>query len=134
MVRRTAALVTAALTLTAPGYAAWSSDANGSAAAAAKTLPAGNVPNQPTASGSNVTVSWSASTFAGGGNVPAYVVRRYDTLGVEATVLAACSGLVTATTCTENGVPSGAWKYTVSPAAGSWRGIESGQSAPVVVV
>ena len=41
---------------------------------------------------------------------------------------------VAALTCTETGVPTGTWKYTITPAAGAWRGTESGQSALVVVL
>jgi hypothetical protein len=41
---------------------------------------------------------------------------------------------VGATTCTENSVPTGAWKYTVTPAAGAWRGIEGGMSATITVL
>lgn len=115
--------------------AAWQSGASGAGASAAKTMPGGNVPNPPTAAGANVTVTWSASAFAGGGNVPAYVVRRFNALtSTESAVLAACSGLVAGTTCTENGVPAGSWKYTVTPAAGNWRGTQSGQSASVLVL
>jgi hypothetical protein len=115
--------------------AAWQAGASGAAASAARTMPAGAVPNQPTAAGANVTVTWSASAFAGGGNVPAYVVRRFNALtSTEGTVLTACSGLVAGTTCTENNVPTGSWKYTVTPAAGNWRGTQSGQSASVLVL
>lgn len=115
--------------------AAWQSAADGAGASAARTMPAGNVPNPPTAAGVNVTVTWTASAFAGGGNVPAYVVRRFNALtSTESTVLANCSGLVAGTTCTENSVPAGSWKYTVTPAAGNWRGIQSGQSASVLVL
>jgi hypothetical protein len=42
--------------------------------------------------------------------------------------------LVGATTCTENGVPTGTWKYTLTPAAGAWRGIEGAMSATITVL
>jgi hypothetical protein len=81
-----------------------------------------------------VTVTWTASTFAGGTPVPGYVVRRFDSLTqAEATVLPACSGIVSGTSCVESGVPVGSWTYTVTPAAGTWRGAQSAQSAAVVV-
>jgi hypothetical protein len=134
-VRRALVLLLVAAMPVGTASAAWQSTAGGDGASAAKTMPAGNVPNPPTAAGSNVTVTWSASPFAGGGSVPAYVVRRFNAVtSAESTVLAACSGLVAALTCTENNVPTGSWKYTVTPAAGSWRGTQSGQSASVLVV
>jgi hypothetical protein len=81
-----------------------------------------------------VTLSWAASNFAGGGVVPGYVIRRFNSVSqAEATVLTVCAGTVSGTTCTENGVSVGSWKYTVTPAAGSWRGAQSAQSAAVVV-
>lgn len=128
------ALLVAAV-LAGGAWAAWLPGGSGSGAARAKSLPAGNVPNPPSALLRSVTVTWTASTFVGGTPVPAYVVRRFNAIGgAEGTVLSACSGLVTATTCTENNVPIGTWKYTVTPAAGAWRGTQSGQSAPVLVL
>lgn len=82
-----------------------------------------------------MTVTWAASSFAGGDAVPSYVVRRFNALtGAEGTVGAACSGLVSATSCVEAGVPTGSWKYSVTPAAGAWRGGQSAQGNTVVVV
>ena len=96
-------------------------------------MPAGNVPSGTAAVGS-VTVTWTASTFAGGAPVPGYVIRRFNSVtAAEAPVLSACSGIRSGTSCTESGVPIGSWKYTVTPAAGSWRGTQSAQSAAVVV-
>jgi hypothetical protein len=67
--------------------------------------------------------------------VPGYVVKRYDAItNAVQTVLAGCSGTVAAVTCTESGVPTGTWKYTITPAAGAWRGTESGLSATIVVL
>jgi hypothetical protein len=122
-----------ALALAAPAAGAWSAAATGSGAAAAKTMPAGNTPTGTAAIGS-VTVTWTASTFAGGTPVPGYVIRRFNSVTqAEATVLAACNGIVAGTSCVESGVPIGSWKYTVTPAAGTWRGAESAQSLAVVV-
>jgi hypothetical protein len=132
-VRRAAAILVGALTLAAPAAGAWSAGAGGSGAAAARTMPAGNVPSGTAAIGS-VTVTWTASTFAGGTPVPGYVVRRFNTVtAAEATVLSACSGIRSGTSCTESGVPTGSWKYSVTPAAGTWRGGQSAQSAAVTV-
>jgi hypothetical protein len=113
--------------------ASWAVGLAGNGATKAKTMPAGNVPSG-TVSGRSVTLTWTASAFAGGGNSPAYVIRRFNSLTqAEATVLSACSGLVAATTCTENNVPLGTWQYTVTPAAGAWRGTQSGKSAVLLV-
>jgi hypothetical protein len=115
---------------------AWSPRGAGNGAARSQVISTstGNVPTGSVASHS-VTLTWSASHFAGGGNVPSYVVKRYDALSnAVQTVLAGCSGLVGATTCTESSVPTGTWKYTITPAAGSWRGIESAKSATVTVL
>jgi hypothetical protein len=65
----------------------------------------GNVPNG-SASGSSVTLTWTASLFADGSTIPSYAIRRFNALtSAETTVLSACSGIVTGTTYTENGVP-----------------------------
>jgi hypothetical protein len=132
-VRRAAAIAAGALVLAAPAAGAWSAGASGSGAAAARTMPAGTIPSGSAGAGS-VTVSWTASTFAGGTPVPGYVVRRFNSVTqAEATVLPACAGIVSGTSCVESGVPTGSWKYTVTPAAGTWRGAQSAQSAAVVV-
>jgi hypothetical protein len=81
-----------------------------------------------------VTVSWAAVSFPGGGPVGGYRVRRYNAItNVEDTVLAGCVGTVLATSCVEQNAPIGAWKYTVTPAKGLWRGGESPNSATVIV-
>jgi hypothetical protein len=127
-------VVVLALALCGVAHASWSGGGSGAAATAAKTMPTGNVPSG-TVAGHSVTLTWEASTFAGGDPVAGYVVRRFDSVTqVEATVLSACDGIVSATTCTENAVPTGTWVYTVTPAAGSWRGSQSGQSAVVTVL
>jgi hypothetical protein len=127
-------LVAAALAAqTGTAAAAWAPSGNGSDAAKAKQMPNGN---QPTASISNrdVTVSWAASSFSGGGNVSGYTVKRYDTNGNSQSIGSACSGTVSGLTCTENGVPAGTWKYSVTPKQGNnWTGTESSQSASVTV-
>ena len=127
-------LLSLTLVLAVPASAGWDTSGSGAGAAAAKTMTGGNVPSG-TVAGSNVTVSWSASSFAEGGAVPSYVVKRYNALsGAVQTIGAGCAGLVSGTSCTENGVPIGTWKYSVTPAAGAWRGAESAQSANVVVL
>lgn len=99
----------------------------------AKMLGSGNVP-AGSVSGHKVTVTWTATSYTNGGTAAGYVVRRYNaSTGVLQTIGANCSGTITALTCTENGVPSGSWKYTVTPATGNWRGPESAKSATVAV-
>ena len=128
-------LIALALGLTGSAAAAWnmSTNVSGPAVTRARALSTSAAPTA-TFARPKVTVSWSASSFAGGGAAPAYVVRRYNVVtGVSQAGSNSCSGLVTALTCTENNTPAGTFRYTVTSAVGAWRGIESPQSAPVVV-
>lgn len=115
------------------GNAAWGLGTSGTGAAKAKSMSAGNTPSA-SVSENDVTVTWAASAFPEGGSIDSYIVKRYNTLGAAQTVLANCAGTVSGTTCTENDVPIGTWRYTVTPALGLWRGGESAQSADVVVL
>jgi hypothetical protein len=125
--------IAAALLVVPTASAAWSLSAIGSAAARAKALGTGNIPSA-TVSGKKVTVTWSASTFSNGGNVPGYVVRRYNaSTGVLQTIGASCTGTIAALTCTERNAPAGGWNYTVTPAVANWRGGESAKSTTVTV-
>jgi hypothetical protein len=127
------AVLAASIAFGGTASASWNHSGNGSSSSKAKTMPTGN---QPTASVSNrdVTVSWSQSTFAGGTPVSGYAVKRYDTNGNSQSIGSNCSGTVSGLTCTENGVPAGTWKYTVTPKQGNnWTGAESPQSASVTV-
>jgi hypothetical protein len=127
-----AALV--ALASARAGEAAWSALRSGNGATKSKTMPAANGVPAGTVTSHDVTLTWSAAHFADGSSVPGYVVKRYDAVtNAQQTVLSACNGIVAATTCVEHSVPTGTWKYTVTPAAGSWRGTESAQSAIVIV-
>ena len=124
-----------AIALAAPAAgasASWPGGGSGSQSAKAVSMPTGNT---PTAAVSNrsVTVSWTGSTLPGGAAISTYVVNRYDTNGNAQTIGSACSGTVSATTCTESSVPGGTWKYTVAPTLSNWTGGESGQSASVTV-
>src|SRR3954468_10401362 len=113
--------------------ASWSTNGSGSGYSKARSMPAGNTPTI-SISGRNVTVSWTASSFSGGPAVTGYVVQRYNTGGTLQSIGANCSGTISALTCTENNVPSGSWKYSVTPKEGSnWLGTESSQSATQVV-
>ncbi len=122
----------AALTMVASATAAWQSPGSGSGYSGTKTMPTGSTPSA-SVSNRKVTVSWSASTLPGGGAVDGYLVKRYDTGGVQQTIGADCSGTIAALTCTENSVPPGSWRYTVTPLLGNWRGSESPMSSTVTV-
>ena len=118
----------ALLALCSPALASWNGNGSGSSYAKARSLPA---PAAPTTSvtGRSVTVSWVAP----GGSVPitGYLIKRYNGSDVEQTVLAGCTGTIATTSCTENAVPAGSWRYTVTAVRGNWRGNESPKSAAV---
>jgi hypothetical protein len=97
----------------------------------AQLVPPGNTPDA-SALGRDMTVSWAESFLTGGAASTGYELRRYDTDGVEETVLDGCSGIITGLSCTENSVPTGAWRYTVTPLFGSWTGTASLKSAAEV--
>jgi hypothetical protein len=126
----------AALALPATGGAAWSVGRTSTGAIGTKTMPTAALPAPSgSASSHDVTVTWTASQFADGTPMPSYIVKRYNALtNALQTTLAACSGNVGGTSCVEHSVPTGTWKYTVTPAAGVWRGTESPKSATVTVL
>lgn len=106
----------------------------GNGASASTAVDQGAAP-EVTSTGRTVTVSWAVSTLANGEAVAGYSVQRYDaaTLSPQ-TVRSACTGTLTATTCTESNLPAGRWVYTVTPRfATYWRGAESVRSNPVTV-
>lgn len=114
-------------------FAAWSGQGSGSGAGAATVMPTGSTPTG-TAVGTSVTVSWTAATLADGGPVAGYVLKRYNsTSGSPATVGASCSGVITATSCTESSVAAGTWVYTDTPVDSNWTGGQSPDSAAVSV-
>ena len=118
----------------AAAWASWSagSTPGGHANAAASTVDRGATPTAVAATGS-VTVSWAASTLTSGDPVAGYLITRYDTAtNTVQTIAAGCAGVITATTCTETGLPDGHWVYTVTPVIGTyWAGAESPPSGPV---
>jgi hypothetical protein len=138
-VKRAASLLAAAvalgLALASPGAGSWSVPGTGTGAVAAKAMPPGSVPDV-TVSSHDVTLTWAAGSFAGGGSVSAYVVTRYDAVtGIVQTTLAGCAGKVAALSCTEQSVPTGTWTYTITPASGDhWLGAEGAKSLPAVVL
>jgi hypothetical protein len=110
-------------------YAFWQTESSNYAAAAADSIPAGGTP-AVTANGAGLSVSWTAATTASGRPVSGYTVTRYAvaTGGTAIPATGACAGIVTALTCTEQGLPGGIWYYTVTPAIALWTGAESPRS------
>jgi hypothetical protein len=125
-------VIAALVTMGGQAGAAWGVSDAGSGFAQARQMPSGNTPSAAV-SGRNVTVSWAASTFPGGVAVSGYSVRRYGPGDTEASVGNDCSGTLSTLSCTERGVPSGTWRYTVTPNQGNWTGAESTKSAAVAV-
>jgi len=128
-------LVVAVVAVGFPGGAAagWTKPSSGSSQAKAKTLGAGNAPTT-TVAGHKVTVRWTASSYAEGGNAAGYLIKRYNAVtGVVQTIGSACNGTIAALTCVENSVPTGSWQYSVTPATANWRGPEGAKSTTVVV-
>ncbi len=81
-----------------------------------------------------MAVSWSAVTFPDGVGVGGYRVARYAAgTGTPATVLSACTGTISALTCTEAAVPPGTWRYGITPVRNAWSGAESAWSTNAVV-
>ncbi len=115
-------------------WASWSarSSPGGHGAAAAAAVESGAPPSAVSAVDA-VTVTWAASTLSSGAPVAGYFITRYDaTTLISRTVATGCAGLITATTCTETGLPDGRWVYTVTPAIGThWIGTASPMSEPV---
>ncbi len=117
-------LLTPALAL-----AAWTAAGSGDAATKAFAMPTGDVP-AVSVTGRNVSLTWSAGSFPNGDPVAGYLVRRYPAGGGPAeTVLPGCAGVQASTSCVENAVPAGDWRYTITPVHGGWTGNESAPSA-----
>jgi hypothetical protein len=104
---------------------------SGNGASAAAAVNGGNAPTV-NASGSSVTVSWSASTLSGGTAVAGYAVKRYSSTNVLQTIGAGCASTIVVLTCTETSVPNGTWKYGVTPVKATWTGAESSKTSVVV--
>ena len=135
MRRRSLLLILVAAVVAFPGgaAAAWVLHGSGPGAALAQTLSQGHAP-AGAVTGHKVKVTWTASSYTNGGVAAAgYIIKRYNTAGVLQTIGSACTGTIVGLTCTESGVPSGTWQYTVTPATANWRGPESPKSAVVTV-
>jgi Ice-binding-like len=120
--------------LTGAAWAYWTvaSVPGGTGASAVASVDQGARPTAAAAGGA-VTVGWAASTLSSGDPVTGYLVSRYDASTLaRATVQAGCAGALVALSCTEAGVPTGSWVYSVTPVVGlSWRGPESPKSSAV---
>ena len=106
----------------------------GTGAGGAATLGGGTTPIVGTAGSANAAVHWGPTTLNAGGDADGYVIRRYDGItDEEETVGEDCAGTIVALTCTESDLPSGRWRYTVTPVfGGNWHGAESARSGPVI--
>jgi hypothetical protein len=133
-VRRTLAFGLACTLVTGLAWGYWSigSLPGGNGQAQAATVGQGNTPTT-TVNGNAITVSWAASTLTNGQAVDGYKIKRYSAGShVSQTILSACTGTVTATSCVESNVPTGDWVYTVTPVfATNWLGAESQDSDAV---
>ncbi len=130
-----AGLLVVCLTLsTATAWAFWTAGSvlGGYGAAAVSSVNQGATPTGSVA-GNAVTVSWAPTTLITGIAVSGYTVKRYSGPTAQ-TILTACTGTITSTSCVEGNVPTGVWTYTVTPLfATNWVGVESAKSANVVV-
>ncbi|MDG4822578.1 hypothetical protein O7635_12020 [Asanoa sp. WMMD1127] len=95
------------------------------------TLSPGNKP-AVTADGNLVTVSWKPNSF-GERKVDSYRIQRYDLAGAVQQPRGSCEENVAKESCTDSGVPTGSWRYTVVPVKGGWTGPESAKSDAVIV-
>jgi hypothetical protein len=96
-------------------------------------MPNGSAPSGA-ASGTSVTLTWTGVDLSSGPSVADYVIKRYNAAnGTPVAVGSGCSGVVTATSCTEIGVSAGSWFYTVTPVQFNWSGGASSDSAAVTV-
>jgi hypothetical protein len=129
-------LTVAALVVLVPAavaLAGWMIQLGSGATAAAL---AGDLPtvSQPTATreAADVAITWPAASLPDGRAVAGYVVSsRHSVTGVARNVGGTCAGVLTSTQCTDPGVPSGTWTWSVAAAEGSWRGPASPQSNAV---
>lgn len=112
--------------------ATWLATASGLATSKALAVNGASAPSA-TVSNRSVELTWTASTLSDGSPVTGYIVKRYDSSGVEQTISSGtCASTVAGTSCSETGVPSGSWQYSVTPAHNGWRGPESPTASATV--
>lgn len=139
--RRLVLLLVAVVSLAGSATVAWSywsgfgAPLQGTGVAGGVTVNRGAAPAVSAINGTSAALSWGASTLSDGEPVDGYVVKRYDSsTGTLQPLGAGCSGTITTRSCTETGVPTGAWRYTVTPVlASNWRGTESSQSGMLTI-
>ena len=105
-----ASLLVVCMTLsTATAWAFWTavSVLGGNGAAAVTSVNQGATPTASVA-GNAVTVSWAATTLTTGQAVTGYSIKRYSGSTAQ-TILTACTGTITSTSCVESNVPTGVW-------------------------
>ena len=118
-------LLIAVLGVIGLGVAAWAfftaiGSGSGSASTGSVSAPTVTVP--ASVSGTTVPVSWTASTVSGGRSVDGYYVQRF----AGSTPSAACGSSpgsllpATPTTCSDTGVSSGIYTYTVTAVYRTW--------------
>jgi hypothetical protein len=128
------AALAAGLLATFVALALWTTGGAGSASASVGTLnPATNVAGNP--SSSTVAVSWTASSPSFGVTAQGYFVTRVSI--ADSSQTAACgsdsSHLLTGTSCSDTGVPTGTYQYVVTAVFATWTAVSS-PSANVSVV
>lgn len=121
--RTTAGLIAALLTVpavTGVAYAYWSSRGAATAAASTGTLNPATGVTAAAPSLASASVSWTPPTAPGsGGSLRYYVERTTGTTTVAACGTSAGSTIAT-TSCTDSGVPSGSYTYSVVTIFNSW--------------
>ncbi|MBI4884192.1 MAG: hypothetical protein HY826_09075 [Actinobacteria bacterium] len=125
------AVAVSALATSSHAAATFGVVASGGVPSLAQSVPQAAAP-LAAATGSVATVSWSATSLSGGTPAEIYSVRRYDLAGMLLATLTDCA-TGGALSCTEMGVPTGSYRYTVQAGIQGWHGIESAASAEVVV-
>lgn len=112
-------------------HAAFVASGSGSGAAKAVTLPTGSRPTVSVASfatdtsssatgSQNTSVSWAAPAAP----ADASAVSRSNATA-SFTSGGTCVDVVTATVCSETGLPPGSWRYAVTPRRANWSGTAS---------
>src|SRR5207247_6523983 len=132
------AAAVAVAAVAAIAWASWTTPASAGSkgGATAATVNQGATPSvNVTSIGREVAVSWGAATLSNGAPVGGYLVNRYPSGGGSAALstIGSCTGTVTSTSCVEDDVPAGTWRYTITPVLGVWHGAESLTSGVVTM-